>query len=331
MTTFKGFVRSTNATMGRIERASQRRVREAAKQYKLQLKQQELENATKAVRDYEEYIEVLKSGHKDANEWVNWEQISQEPKPQEPVLLQDKEKEAKRKLEKYRPSFIDKLFKLSKGKVKRFEAKIKLAVEEDQKNYKVSLDQYKKDLNDWEELQLISKGVLAKDVTCYKKAIEYLTPFSDIKELGSKLEMGFESDYVIVDLYINDDNIVPKYLLSQTSTGKLSKKNMPVSKFNELYQDYVCSCVLRVGRETLACLPVKYVIVNALGNLLNTVTGKMEDQVVLSVALYPETFAKINFETIDPSDSMKNFVHNMKFSKTNGFTVVSKLDANNLQ
>ena len=52
---------------------------------------------------------------------------------------------------------------------------------------------------------------------------------------------------------------------------------------------------------------------------------RQQDQAVLSVALYPETLAKINFESIDPSDSMKNFVHNMKFSKTNGFSPVDKV------
>ena len=330
MTTFKGFMRSTNASLNRLERAHNRRVREAAKEFKLQQKQQELENATKAVQDYDEYVSVLKSVHKDVGDTIDWAQINGEPKPQEPQLTHEKENEAKKKLEHYRPSFIDKLFALSNGKIKRLQQKITLAVQEDQQHYKASLQKHQGDLKEWEELQIMSKGIMAKDVVCYRQAIEYFNPFSDIKELGSKLELGFEKEYVLVDLYINGDDIVPKYVLSQTTTGKLSKKNMPVTKFNELYQDYVCSCILRVGRETLSCLPIKYVIVTALGNLLNTTTGKMEDRAVLSVAFYPETLERINFESIDPSDSMKNFVHNMKFSKTNGFSPVNKVQATNL-
>ena len=34
----------------------------------------------------------------------------------------------------------------------------------------------------------------------------------------------------------------------------------------------------------------------------------------------------LNLETIDPSDSMRNFVHNMNFSKTKGFSVIEKVE-----
>ena len=39
-----------------------------------------------------------------------------------------------------------------------------------------------------------------------------------------------------------------------------------------------------------------------------------------------KTINSLNLETIDPSDSMQNFVHNMKFTKTKGFCVVKKVD-----
>ncbi|WP_235369372.1 hypothetical protein [Pseudomonas fluorescens] len=98
-------------------------------------------------------------------------------------------------------------------------------------------------------------------------------------------------------------------------------------RFNELHQDYVCSCALRVGRELLAILPDDLVIVTALDNVLNSSTGHMEEQPILSVAFSRLTVDGLNLETIDPSDAMKNFVHTMSFKKGAGFSAVAALDA----
>jgi hypothetical protein len=82
---------------------------------------------------------------------------------------------------------------------------------------------------------------------------------------------------------------------------------------------------LTQAREALAYLPVKFVIVNAIGELLNSSTGKIEEQTILSVAIFPETLSKLNLDAVDPSDAMQNFVHNTKFFKAAGFVPVEKL------
>lgn len=53
----------------------------------------------------------------------------------------------------------------------------------------------------------------------------------------------------------------------------------------------------------------------------------MEEQPVLSVAFSRSTIDTLNVEAIDPSDAMKNFVHNMTFKKTAGFSPVSALES----
>jgi len=72
-------------------------------------------------------------------------------------------------------------------------------------------------------------------------------------------------------------------------------------------------------------LPVEMVIVNAVGDILNTETGHTEERPILSVAIPRDTLIKLNFDQIDPSDSMGNFVHNMKFRKTQGFDAVEAI------
>jgi hypothetical protein len=106
----------------------------------------------------------------------------------------------------------------------------------------------------------------------------------------------------------------------------LSIKELPTGRRNEIYQDYVCSAVLRVGRELFALLPIEQVIVNANSDLLNSATGRIESQTILSVLLVRQTMAKINFDSIDPSDSMKNFKCSMNFKKGQGMYPVAPLN-----
>ena len=107
---------------------------------------------------------------------------------------------------------------------------------------------------------------------------------------------------------------------------KLSVKKMPKTKYFGLYQDYVCGCAIRVAREVFALLPTDMVIVNVIGEILNTKTGYLEEVPILSVSIPKETLLKLNLEMLDPSDAMDNFVHNMKFMKTKGFNPVERID-----
>src|SRR5262249_12580602 len=107
-------------------------------------------------------------------------------------------------------------------------------------------------------------------------------------------------------LHVNGDKAIPSEIVSQMRTGKLSVKPMPKARFYELYQDYVCGCVLRVARELFALLPVKMVIVTALGQILNTQPGHLEEKAVLSVAVPRATLSRIQWESVDPSYIPRN-------------------------
>jgi len=106
---------------------------------------------------------------------------------------------------------------------------------------------------------------------------------------------------------------------------------MPKGRFFGIYQDYVCGCVLRVARELFALLPTGIVMVTAIGNLLNTQTGYLEEKPILSVAIPRETLEGLNIDGVDPSDLMSNFVHRVSFHKTKGFRAVEALRLSDLQ
>lgn len=326
MTTLKGAMRSYGAAVRRIEREQQRQAREAARRFKEQQKFQEIADARQAVQDWEDYIEMIQSVHRNCTDYIDWTRIKGTTAPKEPILNRANEELAKSKLESFKPSFFDKILGTTEKKISKLNEQVEKSKKADEKEYNQKLKEYKEELQNWNELQEIARGVEDKEPEAYKRVLEYFNPFSDIGELGVQARFSFESDFVDIDLKVNSDEIVPNYELKQTTTGKLSKKNMPKGRFNELYQDHICSSSIRVAREIFAYLPVKKARINALTNILNGATGHLEEQPILSVIFVPDTIDRLNLATIDPSDSMQNFVHNMKFSKTGGFSPVLKVE-----
>ena len=295
-------------------------------QLKSQLKEQEISNAAEAVKKYENYIDTLMSVHKESRASIEWQEMLTHPAPTPPIRSASNEELAVRKRVNYKPSFFDKLFKSQEKQIAKLDKKIVHAREKDEKIFQGQRKKYEAEQHDWQETQQMAKGVLAKDIQAYQKVIEYFKPFSDIAELGSSITLEFRPDNISVDLFVNSTEIIPREIPTQTSTGKPSKKSMPAGRFNELYQDFVCSCVLRVAREVLACIPVELVVVNAISDVLDTSTGITDQRPILSVAFSPKKLAQLNFEALDPSDSMSNFPHRMKFGKTTGFSPVERID-----
>lgn len=326
MATFNGTMRSINASINRMERDRQRQNREAARRFKEQQKLQAIYDAEQAVADWENYVDTLQTIHRDCSDIINWTKLNKQAKPNEPKMSSENEVAAQAKLDNYIPSFFDKIFGLTNKHIKKLETRLTEAQGQDKKEYKDAFDKYRNDLNEWEEIQALSNGILNKEPEFYVKALEYYQPFSDVSALGAQIKFAIEKNWIDIELNVNGDEVIPNYVLSQTSTGKLSRKNMPKTRFIELYQDHVCSAVLRVSREIFALLPVEYVRINAITNLLNTQTGLIEEKPILSVIIRPETLSKINLYTVDPSDCMSNFVHAMKFKKNTGFEAVDKVE-----
>ncbi len=325
MATIKGFIRSYGAAVRRMEREQQREAREAAKRFKEQQKLLEIQNAKQAVKDWTNYVKLLQSVHKNCTESIDWDQIKNTSKPTKPTHKRAYEKPAQDKLDNFKPSIFDKIFGSTQKKIVRLKQQVKEAKEQDEKIYLANYSDYKEACKDWEELQSIARGIGDNDPQAYENALKYFNPFSDIGELGTQISYTFDNNFLDLDLHVNSVDVIPDYELKQTSTGKLSKKAMPKSRFNELYQDHVCSAVLRVAREVFAYLPIEYARINAMSKLLNSATGHLEEKPILSVIIPPKTVESLNLDTIDPSDSMQNFVHNMKFSKVKGFVAVEKV------
>ena len=323
--TWKGAARSFAATARRIERDQQRRARVAAQQFKQLQKQQAISSATEAVAGYNEYVGLLKSMHHDCGDALDWAAMQREQSPEAPPPNTRHERTAQAALTAYQPGFFDRLFQRGPAKVRQLEQAVASARHQDEHLTAAQQAEHARQLTDWQDRQDLTRQVLAKDSDVYQQVLEIFAPFEGVSHLGSHLEFTFTADHIEVDVHVSTAEVIPDFVVTQLASGKLSRKALPIGKFNELYQDHVCSCLLRVAREVQAHLPVSQVVAHALSKQLNLATGLIESQVIVSAAMPRATLAQLNFLALDPSEAMRNFTHTMKFTKTGGFQAVDRV------
>lgn len=328
----RGTLRTLVALSRSMEREARRYQRELEKRQKESARMEEWERAKYEVEVYENRLDVLKSIHKDCSSAWNWKEVKSSNPPDKPIYQQKNELQAKNVLDNYTPSFFTKIL----GNVEKKKAALLENIEDakkiDNEDYEKACEEYREKYNEWKALKEIAEGIINGSGEAYLKAIKEVNPFEEIQELGSSVGINvINNNMIMANLSVHSENFVPSEVKSLLKSGKLSAKPMPVTKFYELYQDYVCSSSLRVARELFALLPIEMVIVNAIGNLLDTKTGRMADTPILSVGIPRETLQNLNLNAIDPSDSMKNFVYRMNFKKSAGFNPIDVLNSSDFQ
>lgn len=328
-TTTRGVIRRMGASSrssSSWERDARRRQRELERQQKELTKMQELERARYEVNVYENYIEVIRSIHKECGDSWNWTELQASNPPHKPQLKNENELAAQKKHDGYVPSFLDKLFHRINKKRAAFKKEIEKAKESDQFVYKSALSEYEEEYQEWTKVTDLARRICSDDLNAYDETIKQINPFEEIEKIGSSISFDCKSkDLVTCNLQVPDEKIIPKEAKSLLKSGKLSVKQIPQNKYYDLYQDYVCGCVLRIAREAFALLPIEMIIVNAKGNWLSKKTGHIENVTILSAAMPRKTIESLNFDSIDPSDSMRNFLHKMDLKKGQGFNPVEDI------
>ncbi|MGG4409273.1 DUF4236 domain-containing protein [Niallia taxi] len=279
------------------------------------MKQEEIQRAKFEVDMFNNQIEVIKSIHKECDDFIDWQQLSVSKHPYHTGEKGSNEIEAIANLTNFKPSFTQKIFKSTDKEQQKLKEKVTMALEQDKEEFEAINRTIK-----------IAHKVMKQDVDTYFQVIEELSPLDDLLDFGSGFEFFIEDPNVLeVDFMVNSENVIPKKQKTLTKTGKLSEKDMPKTKYLDILQDYVCSCAIRIARDMFAILPFRSVIVNAMDQQINTATGQLEVLTILSVKFDKNILNSLNFDAIDCSDSMINFEHNMDFKKTKGFMAVEKI------
>lgn len=323
---WRGTVRSIGAAVRAAERDARRRQRELERQHQQSAKLDALRRAALEVEAYENHIERLCSVHKECSQRINWQKESLLPAPLKPQKASVRESSARYSSETYTPSWFDRLFRLEDKKRARLALAITKARALDDEEYRDAIATWNRSQHEWENETAFARRVLSGDQDAYIEVIKEMNPFSEISELGTTVTFEtHDAGLIAAETSIHGEYSIPREAKTLSKSGKVSVKSLPVGRFQELHQDYVCSCVLRIANELFALLPVSIVIVTAIDKLLNSANGHLELKPILSVAVVRATLQEINLEAIDPSDAMRQFVHRMDFKKTRGFAAVDRI------
>lgn len=313
------YTQSVGGTKKRKYNSAAQIKKQQIQQQKAALQQQKLDEIkqnTLLVQEYENYLELIRGVHKECEPSIDWKSIYAMVAPHEYGTKGIKQKEAEEKYANFKPSLIDKMLSSGgeKKKQKLYDA-IAVAQKEDEEAYE-----------NWRSMHEFAGNVINGDIDSYFMAVDEASPFEDLLDYGSHFEIGTDDkECMTVEFHVKSNEVIPEISMALTSTGKLSKKNLTKTQYYDYTQDYVCSCAIRLARELFAILPITYVVVHAVDNIVNTTTGNQEDCTILSVKFERSKFDGINFDGIDASDFVECFEYNMKFMKTTGFKQVGRI------
>lgn len=315
--------RSMQAAQKRQEREARKRQKDLEKRLKERAKLSAMEQARLEVEAFENALEILLSVHKEQSAPIDWARFLLAHAPHRPWQA------GRHEFAEALKHGIAEIEGISTSGRPAERARVL-----DESEFLAIADDYSVRHAEWERMRLLARRVLAGESGAYSEVISEFSSFADVAGLGSSLHVAVHSPQLVeCTLTVNGREVVPSEVKSLTAAGKLSTKAMPKQRFHEVYQDYVCGCVLRVAREMLALLPVETVLVTASATGIDARTGNQAPLPVLSVAFPRAVVARLDFERLDPSESMENFVHrgDVKASRKSGaFLPVAPLTPSDL-
>lgn len=312
---WKGTLRSMAA-------ASRRAAREAEKRDRARRKRQEIEDAAETVSAFENYVENLTKIHMDVEtEYFDWQAVLEWPEPSQPEPVETRQAKLRTKYESFSPHYVVEKLRMSDWVHRFLKWRLEKAIEKDLVETNEKIKAYTAELEHWREYTEIARGLATKEAKSYLRAIELRNPLQKISALGSSINIRIDDQNgFYVDLHVHGEDVIPNEKYSLRKSGTLAVKNMPKGEYYALYQDYVCSAVFRISRELFALLPIKALVISAMDDLLNSATGHLEEQPLVSVFIPRDTAERLNWSHIDPTEALTNFNHNMQFRKTQGFS-----------
>lgn len=326
MATWKSILRELDAANKRMVREAERQQRLALREQALLQKQDELFRAELEVEEFNERMSQLTTIHHDVGETLDWNEIVNLEPPSFPSADCSAERKALRMLNRYRPTWLQRLFGQVENKRRELEKNVAQAKLLDGYNNQKAIEQYDSAMEQWSQLHQMAVSINQGQLSAYQQAILEINPLSEIQEMGGEIRFSVpDSITVITTILVDGEKIVPRQIKTLTSRGKLSVKAMPKTKAYEVYEDFVCGCALRTARELFAILPIACTVVHIEMPLLDQATGYTTNCTILSVVIHRSILEQINISATDSSEAIKLFPHRVKFARTKGFSAVQPL------
>jgi hypothetical protein len=159
------------------------------------------------------------------------------------------------------------------------------------------------------QMRLLASNVLNGNLESYRTVLTSYNPFAPVQKFGVEISITpYDRSCIGIALLFPGKEAMPSEDKSLSTSGKLRVKAMSRVRTQEIYQNHISSCILRVGLEAFAWLPVKTVIVTALVNQIASSTGLNEKVSFFSTAIKREILEKLNMQTLSPAEAMQNFI-----------------------
>jgi hypothetical protein len=299
----RGTLRAIQVAERRQQREAQKRLRELERQAKEQAKLSAIEQARLEVETFDNQLEVLLSVHKEQGEAWDWVALAASLPPPCPQRHSYHEQRANQRL-----------VVLPARQRQTSQSILEQARSQDEQDFQKAKQAYSEQMAEWEKLKKLAQRILAGEHKAYTEALVELNPFAEMSDLGSAMHFIVHAAKLAeCVLKVNGKQAIPAEVKALTSSGKVSIKPMPKGRFHEIYQNYLCGCVLRVAREIFALLPVDSLLVTAAADSLDSRTGQTVELPVLSVFMPRAVLTRLDFDRLDPSDAMENFQHRGDF------------------
>lgn len=157
----------------------------------------------------------------------------------------------------------------------------------------------------WDYLKARAEKILNGDIDTYYEVISDTNPLDDLLQYGSEFECGTDDPRMIaIHFQVNSTSVLA------------DATRFPTNQYNNLLQDYVCGCTIRIARDMFALLPIRHIIIDA----------SDKGHYILSVNFTRDDFENLDFATIDASDTVEQFNHRMSYSDASGFASIEPLD-----
>ncbi|GAB5408789.1 MAG: hypothetical protein BalsKO_11540 [Balneolaceae bacterium] len=160
---WKGTLRSVNSAINAAERESKRKQRELERRRKEYNKMVELDRAQYEVEQFENYLERVISIHLENSSLIDWKEIANKSKPNEPEFTDNFERKAQKELDSYKPGFFDNLFNRAEKKRELLSLAIEKARENDEKYCERLREKYELELVDWKESKQFGERIIEGD------------------------------------------------------------------------------------------------------------------------------------------------------------------------
>jgi hypothetical protein len=238
-----------------------------------------------------------------------------EPKPPKPVPR------------KY--GFLDKLFSSRRARIDKENAEAEAA-------YNASMLLWNRGLHEHEAREQARKVLLNEKVHTEVPAMEIVLEESlmDIvwpRETSLESEIRDDGRVVMIDVDLPEIEELPRKTAAVPARGyKLSIKELPVTRHQQLYMRHVHGIGFRIIGEAFAMLPkAEEVVLSGYSQRPDKGTGEVQDQYLYSVRVRRPEWERINFTNlgdVDPSEALGLFEIRREITKTGLFKAIEPFD-----